>query len=691
MSTANKQGTAYQWKYALGLTITYIISGFFCILHLSVPPDNYSLLWLPSGIGLILFLLLGYSAIGWVWMGSFVINTYYSFLNHHELPTLYTTLWGIGFASVDVLEALLAWKIILYLEQKNKFPFFTRNAQLISFLVFVCVGPSAITAICLVGLEMIKAGKIFPFPLFFKLTTYFTVGNSIGILLVSPLYWAIKNKDYFPKANRNGAISVIAFIASIILLSFLWVPSSLFIIIPVLAILAKSGNLLYSIIGAFVVCIILSLGTAYNFGFFALHMDNDTSFETVLFLFSLVFVLLFSTVAFGELNLHRNKLQMLVDETVNTLEVSEERYRVLAENVMDVIWVLNLKKGGFTYISPSILQLRGFTVEEALTHRLEDSLTPESVKRVRERIALASNEFLANPDKLVYYYDEFQQYHKDGSLIWIETVTHLIKNKQGDLEVIGISRNIGKRKEAEAIQQATNKRLDELNATKDKFFSIIAHDLMSPFNTLVGFSSLINKQSAKQDLEGVAKSAKFMHDAAEKTKELLKNLLEWSQTQTGRIQFNPESIDLPTTVNEVVDLFKETAAEKGIEMKLEIPNEGQLLADKYMFSTILRNLVANAIKYTYPGGFAQITAEENEKEWLFQVRDNGMGMELELSALIFTVGAKKSEAGTQKEQGTGLGLILCKEFVEKHGGQIWVDSKPGVGTAFGFRIPKNNL
>jgi two-component system, sensor histidine kinase and response regulator len=398
---------------------------------------------------------------------------------------------------------------------------------------------------------------------------------------------------------------------------------------------------------------------------------------------------LFSTVAFGELNLHRKNLQMLVDETVNTLDVSEERYKVLAENVIDVIWVLSLKLGRFTFISPSVFQLRGYTVEEALNHKLEDSLTPDSIKRINERLSQAIKEFQANPNELKYYYDEFQQYHKDGSLVWIETVTHLMVNKHGEMEVVGSSRNITKRKEAESIQQATNKRLDELNATKDKFFSIIAHDLMSPFNTLIGFSSLLNRQSAKNDMEGVAKSAKFMHDAAEKTRVLLKNLLEWSQTQTGRIQFKPEPIDIVPAVQEVVDLFKETAEQKGIEMKLELASNGQITADKYMLSTILRNLISNAIKYTYSGGFIQITAEEKEKEWLFQIQDNGVGMEPAISAQIFTLGTHKSEAGTQKEQGTGLGLILSKEFVEKHDGKIWVDSKPGVGSVFGFSIPKN--
>jgi PAS domain S-box-containing protein len=680
--------TSFNWKYAIGLTLAYILSGFFCIMHLSIPPDNYSLMWLPTGIGLILFMVLGYSAFVWVLIGSFVINTYYSFVNHHFVSTLPSTLWGTAFAIVDVMEAFIAWKIVLFLERKNKFLFFTRNSQLISFLVFVCLIPSAITAVGLVIIEMLRDGKLYTFSVVFKLTTYFTVGNSIGFLLVSPLYWAIKNKNYFPPVNKKAVISVIALIAGIILLSFVRVPSIIFLTIPVLAILAKYGNLLYSIIGAFVICILLSLGTAYNYGFFALHMDNDTTFETVLFLISLVFVLLFSTIAFGELNLHRNKLQMLVDETVNTLEVSEQRYRVLAENVIDVIWVLSLKLGKFIYISPSVFQLRGYTVEEALNHRLEDSLTPDSINKINERLSQAIKEFQANPNELKYYYDEFQQYHKDGSIVWIETVTHLMINKQGEMEVAGSSRNITKRKEAEAIQQATNKRLDELNATKDKFFSIIAHDLMSPFNTLLGFSSLLNRQSAKNDMEGVAKSAKFMHDAAEKTKDLLKNLLEWSQTQTGRIQFNPEPVYLPNCVNEVLDLFKETSEQKGIEMKIDIPHEGEIVADKYMLSTILRNLVANAIKYTYPGGFLQLTAQETDQEWQFQVRDNGVGMDTALSQQIFKIGAHKSEAGTQKEQGTGLGLILCKEFVEKHGGRIWVDSKPEVGTVFGFNIPK---
>ncbi len=692
MTLESAKGTIPKWStyflYAIGLTLAYILSGFFCIPYLSPPPDNYSLIWLPSGVGLLLFMVLGYSAIFWVFVGSYIINGFYFVVFFQQSIDTSLLSYSLLYALIDVLEAYLAWKIVLYFEKKDKYPLFTRNNQLISFWIWVCLLPSFIAGISLIGVEMMRAGKMLASSLTIKTIVYFTVGNTSGFLLVSPIFWAIKNKKYFPKSPSKNIISTILLIISIILISFFAkIPAIVFVIIPVLAILAKYGNLFYSIITAFIICIMLSIGTSANLGYFALHMENDSSFEPVLFLVSLIFVLLFSTVAFAELNLHKNNLQKLVNETVNTLEVSEERYKVLAENVIDVIWVLNLKLGRITFVSPSIFQLRGYTSEEAIQQRLEDSLTPDSVKRVNERIAVASKEFLSNPNKLVYYYDEFQQYHKDGSIIWIETVTHLIKNKQGELEVIGISRNISKRKEAEAIQQATNKRLDELNATKDKFYSIIAHDLMSPFNTLIGFSSLLNKQSAKNDMEGVAKSAKFMHDAAEKTKDLLKNLLQWSETQTGRIKFNPEIINLSDPVNEVMDLFKETAEQKGIEMKIDIPQEGKIIVDKSMLSTILRNLVSNAIKYTYPGGFLQLTAQEKEHEWLFQVRDNGVGMETEVSQQIFQIGTHKSEAGTLKEQGTGLGLILCKEFVEKHGGTIWVDSKTGAGSVFGFNIP----
>jgi PAS domain S-box-containing protein len=385
--------------------------------------------------------------------------------------------------------------------------------------------------------------------------------------------------------------------------------------------------------------------------------------------------------------LNQDKLHLLVAQSNSSKEISEERYRMLAENVADVIWVWDLSLGKFTYISPSVFQLRGLTVEEAMLESIDSSLEPSSAKKVLEKMANEIKNLKNYKEGRTYSYDELQQYKKDGSLIWIETVTHLVFKNNGQMEIIGVSRDINKRKLAEVIQIENQNKLKELNATKDKFFSIIAHDLMNPFHTLIGFSSLLISQTAKKDLDGVLVSAKLMQNSAEKTRNLLKNLLEWSYTQTGKISFNPENIELNIIFQEVIDLMKAAADQKGIEMNIEIPDSKFVYADKHMLSAILRNLISNAIKYTYSGGRISVSALNNENEWVFTVKDSGLGMSPEVYKNIFEIGAHQSELGTEKEQGTGLGLILCKEFVERHQGKIWVESDIRVGSTFSFSIP----
>lgn len=210
----------FLWFSAFILSLVYVFTGALGIKHLSIPPDNYSLLWLPSGIGLVLFLICGYSAIFWVMIGSFAINTFFSFFSYGLFPSTISTFWGLGNATIDMLESLLAWKIIQQLEKKSPFLYFTRNAHLISFFLFVCLLPSAITGLGLVCLQMLKSGSFYTLSEFIKIATYFTVGNAIGLLLVTPLYWALKNKHYFLKEKRNETIGILALILTIILFSF---------------------------------------------------------------------------------------------------------------------------------------------------------------------------------------------------------------------------------------------------------------------------------------------------------------------------------------------------------------------------------------------------------------------------------------------------------------------------------------
>ncbi len=230
-------------------------------------------------------------------------------------------------------------------------------------------------------------------------------------------------------------------------------------------------------------------------------------------------------------------------------------------------------------------------------------------------------------------------------------------------------------------------RLYELNATKDKFFSIIAHDLKSPFNSIIGLSDLLSEKMHKKDYEGIEEYTEIIQNSAWRAMDLLKNLIVWSQLQTGRLDFRPEPVDLISMIIEVTELSKYSAFQKSISITREIPPDLTIIADKAMINTVLRNLISNAIKFTNPGGKVVISAAENENEVMVTVRDNGIGVKKEIIDKLFLIDSNVSRPGTQGEEGTGLGLILCRDFVVKHGGRIWAESEDGKWMRVTFTIP----
>jgi two-component system sensor histidine kinase/response regulator len=168
---------------------------------------------------------------------------------------------------------------------------------------------------------------------------------------------------------------------------------------------------------------------------------------------------------------------------------------------------------------------------------------------------------------------------------------------------------------------------------------------------------------------------------------LLSNLLEWSRTQTGRIEYNPAFFELVSTINEVVDLLNDTAQQKSILISTILPQNIPIIADKAMLKTVLRNLLSNAIKFTNSGGEITISIEQKAGELIVSVADNGVGIKKEFIDKLFRIDYCYSTSGTDKETGTGLGLLLCKEFIEMHGGRIWAESKEGNGSKFNFSLP----
>lgn len=232
-----------------------------------------------------------------------------------------------------------------------------------------------------------------------------------------------------------------------------------------------------------------------------------------------------------------------------------------------------------------------------------------------------------------------------------------------------------------------NKDLQEANATKDKFFGIVAHDLKNPFNTILGFSELLKKNINRYDKNKIAQLTDTIHKSGKNTYKLLQNLLEWSRAQTGQINFDPAYIIAENVVITAIDQTTSAADAKNLSVDYNISDAITLFADKNMLITILRNLISNAIKFSHNRGEISISVEKNNNQIVFTVSDNGIGMPPEIVNNLFKIEKKVSREGTNNESGTGLGLLLCNEFVERHNGTISVESQEGLGSKFIFTIP----
>jgi len=252
---------------------------------------------------------------------------------------------------------------------------------------------------------------------------------------------------------------------------------------------------------------------------------------------------------------------------------------------------------------------------------------------------------------------------------------------------IGSCTDINEQKESEEKIQKINIELEEINATKDKFFSIISHDLRSPLSGLMQILFIIAEDYDSLPNEEKLEMIMDVANTSKKTYELMENLLEWSSVQTGTIPFYPKNIKIIEVLKNLDELYNQNLKSKEITLTIEIEPETSVFADKKMVETILRNLISNAIKFTHPNGIISVSSEVSDDLIVIKVSDNGVGINTETLSELFKVDKVQSTPGTKKETGTGLGLILCKELVEKQNGKMWVESKEDEGTTFYFSLP----
>jgi len=361
---------------------------------------------------------------------------------------------------------------------------------------------------------------------------------------------------------------------------------------------------------------------------------------------------------------------------------SEETFKQLIKNSFDTLVLLDAN-GIQHFVSDSCRKIHGYDPEELTNISvIEEMIHPDDQEIVMKAFRnVVENNGIGGV--------QYRHRHKNGGWITMEAfASNQIDNPHINAVVINV-RDITERKMAEEKLKENESRLKELNATKDKFFSIIAHDLINPFHSIIGFSDLALEQINNQEYEGLGRYLTIIQNSSQMALDLLMNLLEWSRTQTGRVEFNPEIFELEPLVVSILNLLFPLAEQKLINIRLNVPKDLCITADKAMLGTVFRNLISNGIKFTNRKGEIDISILDELDCLVFSIADNGVGIKPSSLEKLFRIEESCSTIGTQNEKGSGLGLLLCKEFVEIHGGKIWVKSEVGKGSIFKFSIPKS--
>lgn len=364
---------------------------------------------------------------------------------------------------------------------------------------------------------------------------------------------------------------------------------------------------------------------------------------------------------------------------------SKKRYDNLVSNIPVGVYVLHTKPDGafkLDYVSPKMAEMLDISIESLISRgdAIFKALHPDDLEdfaRLNQEGIQQKRPFNWKGRVVV-----------KGKIKWLHISSEPQEVGNGDIVWNGLIVDITGQKLAEAEIENQNKELHKISAEKDKFFSIIAHDLRSPFNGFLGLTQVMAEELPNLNMEEVQNIAVRMSKSATNLYRLLNNLLEWAQIKQGAILYKPEVVQLKLVICGSLEIIQESANNKKIDITTNIPHELQVFTDINMLQTVLRNLLSNALKFTPRGGKIHVSGRVNEyKNIEIAISDTGIGMSQTLVDNLFRLDAQKGRKGTDGELSTGLGLLLCKEFVEKQGGKLWVESAEGTGSVFYFTLP----
>jgi PAS domain S-box-containing protein len=377
------------------------------------------------------------------------------------------------------------------------------------------------------------------------------------------------------------------------------------------------------------------------------------------------------------------------------LQESRELYRLLAENVSDVIWILDLEDGRFTYVSPSVEKLRGYTVEEVMEQDMISALTAESLETLMAVVPERVDEYTHGIHK--DYTDRIAQPKKDGGVVWTECTTNYVRNlKTGHLEVYGVSRDITLRKEAEEeinrlkaeLEQRVRQRtaqLEAVNRELESFNYSVSHDLRAPLRHLTGFINLLERHSPQSPDEKSRHYMQVISEAAVTMGKLIDDLLSFSRM--GRAEMTPKLVNMDKMLQEIVSTVEPNLDQRNINWTIHPLPEVQ--GDPLLLKTVRTNLVLNAVKFTGRREQAMIEIgyqEDHGREEIFYIKDNGIGFDMTYQDKLFSLFQRLHQK--EEFEGTGLGLANVRRIITRHGGKTWAEGAVGEGATFYFTLPK---
>ncbi len=364
---------------------------------------------------------------------------------------------------------------------------------------------------------------------------------------------------------------------------------------------------------------------------------------------------------------------------LNSIQV--EYINVMIGNIPNPAYVMNTE-GVFIGCNEQYSNFIGIPVDEINGKKLSDLFPPE----ISEPEAQKDNQLLSEGGIINY---ETQLLEEDGTKWDLVFSKSIFKNFDGSTAgIICVINDISEKREAERALVESEQKLREANATKDKFFSIISHDLRSPFVSLLGMSEVLVNDYDTMDEQLKKSFIKDMFDSIHKAYELMQNLLEWSNVQKGKLDFHPAELDVNEIIKEAIDLEKASAQKGNIEITYAPVEESVVYADRNMTASTIRNLISNAIKYNNDNGKIHIKVDASNDFRRICIEDTGIGIKEHNLEKLFRIDVSHKSIGVSRSnKGSGLGLILCKEFIERNGGRITVKSEYGKGSTFCVELP----